>query len=276
MVSVSHGLRRQNVVQSILQGVFEGRFTAGQRLVVQRLAEEFGVSPTPIREALVELAGIGIVDLLPNRGAVVRSLTRQDVDELCQIRRVLETEAARSACGRLDRNELTGLVEELSRLVEAGGATDSKNFDADRFVTETRAVDAQLHDLISKACGSRRLSSEIGRFRTIFRSFRHVGAGRSTDADNFRRAADENAEHLAIAQALLDGDSKRAAKAMSRHIDEAVRHWGQRIISALESQAEARKSPRSRGDAAGKAGQNSASEGLAGDPTTGGEPSSSE
>jgi len=254
MASVSHGLRRQNVVQSILQGVFEGRFTAGQRLVVQRLAEEFGVSPTPIREALVELAGIGIVDLLPNRGAVVRSLTRQDVDELCQIRRVLETEAARSACGRIAPGELAALVEELARLVETGAATDSKNFDADRFVAETRAVDAQLHDLIAKACGSRRLSSEIGRFRTIFRSFRHVGAGRSTDADNFRRAADENSEHLAIAQALVEGDAKRAAKAMSRHIDEAVRHWGQRIISALESQADARKSTRSRADSSGTSG----------------------
>jgi DNA-binding GntR family transcriptional regulator len=255
MVSVSHGLRRQNVVQSILQGVFEGRFTAGQRLVVQRLAEEFGVSPTPIREALVELAGIGIVDLLPNRGAVVRSLTRQDVDELCQIRRVLETEAARSACGRIDRNELAGLVEELARLVEIGGSTESKSFDADRFVAETRAADTQLHDLISKACGSRRLSAEIGRFRTIFRSFRHVGAGRSTDADNFRRAADENSEHLSIAQALIEGDAKRAAKSMSRHIDEAVRHWGQRILTALESQADARKGTRSRStDAAGKPG----------------------
>jgi DNA-binding GntR family transcriptional regulator len=230
-----------------LQGVFEGRFTAGQRLVVQRLAEEFGVSPTPIREALVELAGIGIVDLLPNRGAVVRSLTRQDVDELCQIRRVLETEAARSACGRIDRKELAALTEELARLVAAGGAPDAKDFDAVRFVAETRAADAQLHDLISKACGSRRLSGEIGRFRIIFRSFRHVGAGRSTDEDNFRRAADENSEHLAIAQGLLEGDAKRAAKAMSRHIDEAVRHWGDRILSALEAQAELRKSSRTRG-----------------------------
>jgi DNA-binding GntR family transcriptional regulator len=147
---------------------------------------------------------------------------------------------------------LAGLVDELTRLVEAGGSTEAKNFDADRFVAETRAVDAQLHDLISKACGSRRLSTEIGRFRTIFRSFRHVGAGRSTDADNFRRAADENAEHLAIAQALAEGDAKRAAKAMSRHIDEAVRHWGQRIISALESQAEVRKGGRSRADSTGK------------------------
>jgi DNA-binding GntR family transcriptional regulator len=142
---------------------------------------------------------------------------------------------------------LTGLVEELTRLVELGSAAESKSLDHDRFVAETRAADAQLHDLISKACGSRRLSTEIVRFRTIFRSFRHVGAGRSSEEDNFRRAADENSEHLAIAQALLDGDSKRAAKSMSRHIDEAVRHWGQRILTALESQADARKSTRSRG-----------------------------
>src|SRR3954451_10838145 len=70
-----HGLRRRVIVQSLLVEVFQGRLRAGQHLVTQELADRFGVSPTPIREALIALEGIGIVDLLPNRGAVIRRVT---------------------------------------------------------------------------------------------------------------------------------------------------------------------------------------------------------
>src|SRR5262249_8939914 len=89
-LTCDHGLRRQAIVQSLLTDVFQGRLRAGQRLVTQDLAERFGVSHTPIREALIALAGIGIIDLLPNRGAVVRPVTAKDVREVCQVRRVLE------------------------------------------------------------------------------------------------------------------------------------------------------------------------------------------
>ena len=73
----------------------------GERLVIQDLATRFGVSHTPIREALVTLEGVGIIDLAPNRGAVVRRVTAVDVREVCQVRRALECEAVRRASGRI-------------------------------------------------------------------------------------------------------------------------------------------------------------------------------
>src|SRR5947208_15561401 len=93
-----HGLRRQTVVESLLAEVCQGRLRAGGHLVTRELAERFGVSHTPIREALVALAGIGIVDLLPNRGAVVRHVRADEVREICEVRCVLECEATRCAC----------------------------------------------------------------------------------------------------------------------------------------------------------------------------------
>jgi hypothetical protein len=66
--SRDHGQRRQAIVQSVLAEVFQGKLRPGQHLVTQRLAEQFGVSHTPVREAMITLAGIGIVDLVPNRG----------------------------------------------------------------------------------------------------------------------------------------------------------------------------------------------------------------
>src|SRR5262245_30915962 len=105
-----HGQRRQLIVLSLLTEVFECALRAGQHLVTQELAVRFGVSHTPIREALIAVAGMGIIDLLPNRGAIVRRVTARDVQEICQVRRVLECEATRNACGRADPAELDALI----------------------------------------------------------------------------------------------------------------------------------------------------------------------
>src|SRR4051794_13638966 len=91
-LSCDHGLRREAIVSSLLAEVFQGRLRAGQHLVTRELAARFGVSHTPIREALIALAGTGVIDLSPNKGAVVRSVTAKDVREVCQVRRLLECE----------------------------------------------------------------------------------------------------------------------------------------------------------------------------------------
>ncbi len=116
MLQCDHGLRRQTIVESLLAAVCQGQLRAGSHLVTRELAERFGVSHTPIREALIALAGIGIVDLLPNRGAIVRKVSAEEVREICEVRRVLECEATRSACGQIRLGELHDLADELRRL----------------------------------------------------------------------------------------------------------------------------------------------------------------
>src|SRR5215813_974901 len=118
-----HGLRRQAIVESLLGDVFHGRLRAGQHLVTQALADRFGVSHTPIREALISLAGIGIIDLLPNKGAVVRAVTAREAREVLQVRRVLECQATRSACGRIDLAALYAIAGELRRLIDEPNAS---------------------------------------------------------------------------------------------------------------------------------------------------------
>src|SRR5439155_17551194 len=162
------GLRRQTIVQSLLADVFQGRLRAGEHLVTQELAERFGVSHTPIREALISLAGIGIIDLWPNRGAIVRRVTANEVREVCQVRRVLECEATRSACGRIDLAELHALADELKRMMAAKARPGS------RFIQMARAVDSRLHDLIAESCGNAFLANEISRLKILFRAFRDV------------------------------------------------------------------------------------------------------
>jgi len=206
-----------------LADVFQGRLRAGSHLITQELAERFGVSHTPIREALITLAGIGIIDLLPNRGARVRRVTPHEVREVCQVRRALECEAARSACGRIDLAELHALAEELRRMIARGPRPGV------RFIEEARAVDSRLHDLIAESCGNVFLAEEIARLKTLFRAFRDVAWERDGARDDFHRLAEEGHEHLAIVEALLAGDGKAASKAMAHHIRSGARYWSRAL-----------------------------------------------
>lgn len=201
------GLREQ-VSDRLLTAVFEKRFRSGEHLVVQRLSERFGVSPTPVRESLVELAGLGIVELLPNRGAVVGPFGQRQLREMSQVRRVLESEAARGATGKIDRAELEVLLKELSELqaMKASAMRDRR----------ARAADTELHALVADHCGNPRLAAEIRRYLTLFRALRNVS--HLHDSWNDYRRSNDVPEHIAIVKALMAGNADRSASAMDRHI----------------------------------------------------------
>jgi DNA-binding GntR family transcriptional regulator len=218
-----HGQRRQVIVQALLGDVFHGRLRAGGHLVTQELAQRFGVSHTPIREALIALAGIGVIDLLPNRGAVVRQVTRDDVREVCQVRQVLECAATRSACGRIELAQLHALAADLRRLQTAAARSGP------RFIEEARAVDSRLHDLIADSCGNAFLAKEISRLKMLFRAFRDMAWEHDEARNDFHRLAEEAGEHLAIVEALLAGAPKEAARAMARHIRSGVKYWSRAV-----------------------------------------------
>jgi DNA-binding GntR family transcriptional regulator len=218
-VKCHHGLRRQTIVQALLADVCQGRLRAGEHLVTQELAERFGVSHTPIREALITLGGIGIIDLLPNRGAVVRRVTAAEVREVCQVRRVLECEATRSACGRIALAELHALAAEFRRLMAVEDPS------ANGFIEQARAADSRLHDLIADSCGNAFLAKELSRLKILFRAFRDVAWEHDEARDDYHRIAEEGGEHLAIVEALLAGDAREAGRAMARHIRSGARYW---------------------------------------------------
>jgi DNA-binding GntR family transcriptional regulator len=226
-----HGLRRQAIVESLLGDVMSGRLRAGQHLVTQGLAERFGVSHTPIREALIALAGIGVVDLSPNRGAIVRRVTPRDVRDVCQVRRALECEAVRRACGRVAPVELHALRDDLRRLLNVRTQRPG------RFIAKARALDSRLHDAIAASCGNAFLAGEISRLKTLFRAFRDMAWARAEARNDDLRLAEEAGEHLAIVDALLADDSAQAARAMSRHIRAGARYWSRALPRLATAEA---------------------------------------
>jgi DNA-binding GntR family transcriptional regulator len=216
------GHRRAALVRSLLADVFSGRVRAGDHLVTQDLADRYGVSHTPVREALIALSGMGIIDLLPNRGATVRRVTGLEVREVCQVRRVLECEATRLACGRIALAELDVLAADLRRMMAVRDPGPA-------FIPEARAVDTRLHDLIAESCGNAFLAHEIGRLKTLFRAFRDVAWEHDEARNDYRRLAQEAGEHLAIVEALRAGDAKEARKAMARHIRSGIKYWSRAL-----------------------------------------------
>jgi DNA-binding GntR family transcriptional regulator len=214
-----HGRRREALAESLTHDILRGQLQAGEHLVLRELSTRFGVSATPLREALITLAGLGLVDLLPNRGAVVRQMSAEQVHDLLQVRRALECEATRSACGRIRRSELLTLDAELRTVIAAGSGA------GDRWVDTARNLDSRLHDLIAASCRNLFLAKELERFKMLFRAFRDVAWQREQARHDYRRLHEEAVEHLTIVQALLAGDGKEAARAMARHIRGAAKYW---------------------------------------------------
>lgn len=211
-----HGLRREAIVEALLTDVFQGRLRPGQHLVTQDLAERFAVSHTPIREALIALAGIGIITLEPNRGAIVKQVGAREVREVCQVRKALECEAVRTACGRIPAAELQSLANEFKKLAERPGL---------RQIAKARALDSQLHDVIASASGNQFLKQELNRLKLLFRAFRDVAWEHDGALNDFHRLAEEAQEHAAIVTALQANSPKDAARAMSRHIRSGMVYW---------------------------------------------------
>jgi DNA-binding GntR family transcriptional regulator len=217
---IARGRLRDQVMSRILAAVFQGQFRSGQRLIVQQLSERYQVSTTPVREALLELAGLGVVELLPNRGAIVRPFGPREVREISQIRRVLEVEAVRCACGRIPAEELLAIDRELKRL-EAMSPSPS-------WAQDARAADTTLHGMIAAWCDSSRLKAEIDRYRTLWRTLRNVSQQRDLET-NYTHIPGALAEHRAIVRALRESDPEQAARSMDRHIHTAAR-WLEQVL----------------------------------------------
>jgi DNA-binding GntR family transcriptional regulator len=206
----SRGALRHEVVKRLLAEIFRGDLPAGTRLIVQKLAVRFGISSTPVREALVELESVGMVRFVHNRGAVVKPFGPAELREVFLIRRILETEAARAACGRIDPEALQQLRSEMAALVALGGAS--------QWADREMAADRRFHRLIAYACGSPRLAEEIDRYNTMVQTVREIVGNRYSAQ---QRALEE---HLAVIDALATGQAERAAAEMARHIDRTAEH----------------------------------------------------
>ena len=206
------------VAAAIKARIRSGQFAPGQRLVANDLMRSIGVSAGPIREALRKLTGEGIIEIQAHRGAIVRELSRRDIQEIYQAREAIEGQIARLAAQRIEvgenRSRFTAAMEELRA--------------AHRALDTARYNDAnqEFHDTIYAIGGNKRLIYLAEQLAVPIYTLRYH---QLLKPSNIKSSV---AEHEQIADALLDGDGDRAERVMRMH----VRNSGDLILQRLAAE----------------------------------------
>ncbi|MBN8624431.1 MAG: DUF1553 domain-containing protein [Planctomycetes bacterium] len=200
------------VRHQLLEQLLAGELAPGTRLREVELAAKLGVSRTPVREALSDLARDGLLELLPNRGAVVRQLGADELRHIYQLREALEGLAAELACAHVTDADVRLMERLLGRAVKGSRS----------FAAACLAVDQELHRLVAARSCNPILAAEIRRFHDLVQLVRErVDAG----TEPLENAL---AEHRAIVAALAARDPAAARAAMTTHIrnslEVALRH----------------------------------------------------
>lgn len=222
---ISHGEARVPLADvahdRLVELVMDGSLGPGAPLKVLHLAERWGISPTPIREALARLEGEGLIVRSPMRGYTVSApLSRDEVEQLMDARIAIEARIAASAAARARDSDIGAqLVENVaaSRAVHIGA-----KFEEYRTYLE---LSAEFHKLIAEASGNRFLGLALDALPVHVQRFRLFGDSGVTDADV---SLDE---HHEIAAAIERGDESAAEQAMTSHI-RGVRH---RMLAEFDS-----------------------------------------
>ncbi len=197
---------RELVFESLREAIINGKLAPGERLMEIQMAEEMGVSRTPVREAIRKLELEGLVVMIPRKGAYVAGLSLKDIADVFEIRGALEGLAAELASERITDTELEELERYLVKISE-----DSETGNVDK-VVET---DTDFHSLIYKASRNQWLSQIIGNLREQIQRFRTT----SLSYPGRMKVAVE--EHRKIVEAISIRDGELARKLAQEHIENA-------------------------------------------------------
>jgi DNA-binding GntR family transcriptional regulator len=197
------GLLSDRIRNALTDEIASGALAAGSALDEQQLADRFGASRTPVREALRQLAVSGLVEMRPRRGVVVTRVTPERIMDLFETSAEIEAMCVRLATYRMtpiERSHLIELHDASKSMVEAG--------DIDSYDTFNR----EFHEGIYQATHNAFLAEQAVAVRARLSSFRRT---QLRHGDRVQRSRDE---HDAIMQAIAEGDGETAARRMRAHM----------------------------------------------------------
>ena len=208
--------REEEVYMKLEEEILSGKHARGAALTEMSVSERLGVSRTPVRAALHRLAEEGLVEITPNRGAVVIGVTVDDLTDTYKIRIRLEGLASAMAAERLSEDGKRALTEavELSEYYVSKGDTE-----------KLKELDSEFHSIIYAATGNRMLGKILTELHRNIKSYRKLSL---TVPGRLEKSIGEHREILA---AILDGDAERADVLTSVHIERAMNN----MITAMEN-----------------------------------------
>lgn len=193
----------QEVAERLRERIFSHELPPGTWVDEQAIAEQYGISRTPLREALKVLASEGLVTLKPRRGCYVTEISDRDLDEVFNVMALLEGECAKASAGRASDDDLARLQRIHTDLEKAAAAED-----IDRFFEANQA----FHHALQEIADNRWLLQVIEDLRKVIKLSRH----HSLFSDG--RLEQSLAEHRQILDALLARDGTAAEARMRDHI----------------------------------------------------------
>lgn len=195
---------RDVVFNTLRNAILKGELEPGEKLMEKKLSEKLGVSRTPIREAIHKLELEGLVVMTPRKSAEVASITEEDLTDVLEVRRVLESLAIDLACKNITNDIIAELEDNLVRFNAAVKKND---------ITEIATTDVEFHETIYKSTGNRRLIQILNNLREQMYRYRLEYIKDRQTRDNLV------IEHRRIIDALRERDKEKGKKAILNHIE---------------------------------------------------------
>ncbi len=207
-----------SIVSTLKERIVGWNYPPEHRLTELGLCREFGVSRSPVREALRALVTNGFVKKLANRGYAVRQLDLNEVQELYDLRTALELHVVEQlAASDIKRAELDALRREWKAILAA----------APRKGEELAQLDARFHETLAELAGNRMLLADLRRINERLLVLRMIDFGRHKRSDTTCR------QHMKVIERILAGDASGAREAMRRNIDDGRDNVNTSIKEAL-------------------------------------------
>jgi DNA-binding GntR family transcriptional regulator len=208
---------KEKAYNTIRKKIFNFELKPGEVFFETGISKKIGVSRTPIREALNRLEQEGLISRLPDRGYCVVDITVSEIEELYELREVLETLALRTAAIKAKKKDWIRLEKRL--LGQEAPQQESSEKDFDRFFVDAQQFDQEITELCAKATLKKMIdmvTDRVNRFRWMNIFFKD-------------RAEESRKEHLEIIGHLKEGDVEEAIAATQKHI----RHSRDSILTLL-------------------------------------------
>lgn len=197
------------IFDRIREDILNDQYVTGSKIIEAKLADELGVSRTPVREALKQLELDGLVENIPNRGVVVKGISKQDISDIYTIRQAIEGIAATWCVERITDSELQEL-KEIFDLMEF--------YTFKKDVEKISELNTRFHEVIYHSTKSRYLEHVLKDFQIFIKSTRN----KSLKSEGRLEEALE--EHRCIIDAIVAKNVEAAKESIAHHVDKSKRN----------------------------------------------------